>query len=71
MTRIIHSHSATALSIDLSTKRSAAAFHFIEPTGDVRVITVPLGALERIYCAISERLKAEPRLFDGAAPTLR
>jgi len=68
MTRILHSHSATALSIDLSTKRRAADFRFVEAGGDVRVITVPLGALERIYRDISERLKAEPQLFDAVSP---
>jgi hypothetical protein len=63
MRRILHSHSATAVSIDLSTKQRAAAFRFVEPTGDVRVVTVPLGALARIYHDISERLEAEPQLF--------
>ena len=69
MTRILHRHSATTLSVDLSTKRRAADFHFIEPTGDVRVITVPLGALERLYRDISQQLAAEPQLFDGVSPT--
>ena len=71
MTRILHSHLANALSIDLSTKRRAADFRFVEPTGDVRVITVPLGALERVYRDISKRLKAEPQLFEGIRPATR
>jgi len=63
--RILHSHSATHLSVDISTKRHAAAFRFVEPNGDVRVVTVPLLALERLYRDITERRVAEPRLFEG------
>ena len=69
MTRILHRHSATTLSVDLSTKRRAADFHFIEPTGDVRVISVPMGALERLFRDLSQRLVAEPELFGGNTPT--
>ena len=64
--RIRNSHSATHFSVDISTKRHAASFHFVEPTGDVRVVTVPLSALGRLHRAITERLVAEPRLFDGS-----
>ena len=65
--RILHSHSATHLSVDISIKRQAASFRFVEPSGDVRVVTVPLAALERLHHDISERLLAEPRLFDDTA----
>ena len=64
MTRMINSHSASSFSIDLSVKRRAAAFHFVETTGDVRVVTVPLGALGRLYRDIQERLRLEPQLFE-------
>ena len=64
--RVMNSHSATHFSVDISTKRHAASFHFVEPTGDVRVVTVPLFALGRLHREITERLVAEPRLFDGS-----
>jgi hypothetical protein len=62
--RVMNSHSATHFSVDISTRRHAASFHFVEPTGDVRVVTVPLLALGRLHREITERLVAEPRLFD-------
>ena len=64
--RVMNSHSATHFSVDISTKRRAASFHFVEPTGDVRVVTVPLLALGRLHREITERLVAEPLLFDGS-----
>jgi hypothetical protein len=67
MTRILNSHSASAFSIDLSVKRRAAAFHFVETTGDVRVVTVPMGALGRMYRDIQERLRLDPQLLDNPA----
>ena len=63
--RVMNSHSATHFSVDISTQRRAASFHFVEPTGDVRVVTVPLLALGRLHRDITERLVVEPRLFDG------
>jgi len=42
MMRVLNRHSAAHFSVDISTKRNAASFHFVEPTGDVRVVTVPL-----------------------------
>ena len=63
--RVVNSHSATHFSVDVSTKRHAASFHFVEPTGDVRVVTVPLLALGRLHR--DNRLIAEPRLFEGIA----
>ena len=44
--RVMNSHTATNSSVDISTKRHAASFHFVELTGDVRVVTAPLVALE-------------------------
>ena len=66
MMRVMNSHSATHLSVDISTKRRAASFHFFEATGDVRVVTVPLMALGRLHQEITERLVAEPQLFDSS-----
>jgi len=63
--RVMNSNSATHFSVDISTKCRAASFHFVEPTGDVRVVTVPLLALGRLHRDITERLVVEPRLFDG------
>ena len=65
MMRVLNSHSATHFSVDISTKRHAASFHFVEPTGDVRVVTVPLLALGRLHREITERLIVEPQLFEG------
>jgi len=65
MMRVMNTHTATHFSVDISTKRHAASFHFVEPTGDVRVVTVPLLALERLHRDIAERLLTEPQLFDG------
>jgi hypothetical protein len=65
---MLHRHSATTLSVDVSPKRRAADFHFIEATGDVRVIMVPLGALERLFRDVSKRLVEDPELFDGIRP---
>lgn len=64
--RVMNSHSATHFSVDISTKRRAASFLFVEPTGDVRAVTVPLLALGRLHREITERLVVEPRLFDGS-----
>ena len=65
--RVKNTHTATHLSVDISTKRHAASFHFVELTGDVRVVTVPLVALARLHRDITKRLVAEPRLFEGIA----
>ena len=64
--RVMNTHTATHLSVDISTKRQAASFHFVELTGDVRLVTVPLLALGRLHRDITDRLVAEPRLFDGS-----
>ena len=62
--RVMNTHTATHLSVDISTKRHSASFHFVEPSGDVRVVTVPLLALGRLHREIAQRLVSEPRLFD-------
>jgi hypothetical protein len=65
--RVLNRHSATHFSVDISTKRNAASFHFVEPTGDVRVVTVPLLTLGCLHRDITKRLVAEPQLFEGIA----
>jgi hypothetical protein len=64
--RILHTHSATELTVDISTKLRVASFRFVEGAGDVRVLTVPLPALDRLYRDIAERLLADPELFGSA-----
>jgi len=66
MMRVMNTHTATHFYVDISTKRQAASFHFVELTGDVRVVTVPLLALGRLHRDITERLVTEPQLFDGS-----
>jgi hypothetical protein len=46
--RILHTHSATELTVDISTKLRVASFRFVEGAGDVRVVTVPVPALGRL-----------------------
>jgi hypothetical protein len=64
--RILHTHSAMELTVDISTKLRVASFRFVEGAGDVRVVTVSLPALGRLYRDIAASLLADPELFGSA-----
>jgi hypothetical protein len=42
MVRILHTHSASELAVEISGNRRFASFRFFEQTGDVRILTCRL-----------------------------